>query len=353
VQNCDGCCCEWARRLLVSVSCSFVCLLCQNNAICYTVGSVHRVSRRYYYGGDGSLDNEESVYDLATLVTCYFLTYCIFSFPTSWFIERYGLKAGVLFGAWLQVVGCLVRVFATPSLDVSAEDLAAPPSEHRYDEQPHGNLWLLLVGQTIASLGQAFFVNPPPLLAAMWFGVNERTLATTIACNANTLGIAAAYMLGPAMVDSVDDLPLYMEACFIAGLMTAVMATIYFPSAPPTPPSHSQLEPATVPPIESAEGCEQDHSDEPYRLSVPAASSTASPEEGSPDTAGSSAAAGSSSSASAPGPSSSESDDPEDEVLAAADPAAYEDEADRGRGRNGRGLRGLLSHSHSEHDHSN
>ena len=175
-------------------------------------------------------------------MSCYFLSYCIFSFPTSWFIERYGLKAGVLSGAWLQVVGCFVRVLATPTV-------VDPTDGTSREDHEHGSLWLLLAGQVIASLGQAFFVNPPPLLAAIWFGVNERTLATTIACNANTLGIAAAYMIGPLMVDTVDDLPAYMLACFLAALLTAIMATVYFPAAPPTPPSHSQVEPAAFPAI--------------------------------------------------------------------------------------------------------
>ena len=195
-------------------------------------------------GGVGSVDNPEDVYDLANLVSCFFLTYCVFSFPTSWFIERYGLKAGVLAGAWLQVLGCLVRVAATPSI-------SQPTDGSNMDEHMHGSLWLLLAGQVIASLGQAFFVNPPPLLAAIWFGVNERTLATTIACNANTLGIAAAYMLGPFMVDRVADLPAYMFVCFVASLTTALMASFYFPSAPPTPPSHSQVEPEAFPPVAS------------------------------------------------------------------------------------------------------
>jgi hypothetical protein len=46
------------------------------------------------------------------------------------------------------------------------------------------------------------------------------------------------------MVDSVDDLPEYMWACFLAALACAAAATLYFPAAPPTPPSHSQVEPA-------------------------------------------------------------------------------------------------------------
>jgi FLVCR family MFS transporter 7 len=129
--------------------------LFSNNAICYTVGSVHRVSRRYYYAGVGPVDNEESTYDLATLVTIYFLTYVTFSFPTSWFVERWGLKAGVLVGAWLQAAGCFVRVMGTPI--IAAQEDFGPP----IDERTHGNLWFVLVGQIIASLGQAFFVNPP------------------------------------------------------------------------------------------------------------------------------------------------------------------------------------------------
>ena len=161
--------------------------------------------------------------DLSTLVSCFFITYCVSSFPASWFVERYGLRAGVMVGAWLQAIGCAIRVFATPVVGHPVDDEAA-----------HGNLTLLMFGQVVASLAQAFFVNTPPLLAAVWFGVNERTLATTIACNANTLGIAVAFVLGPAIVDSVDDLPAYMWLCAGATLATALLSSVYFPAAPPT-----------------------------------------------------------------------------------------------------------------------
>jgi len=238
----------YAARWYVLLLFSLISLL--NNAVCYTAASVHLVARRYYHGSD---NDDESTYDLSTLVTTYFLTYCIFSFPSSWFVERWGLKAGVLVGAWLQVTGCFIRVLATPLIHAQVD--GEPP----IDDQPHGDLWLLLIGQVIASLGQGFFVNPPPLLAAVWFGVNERTLATTIACNANTLGIAVAFLVGPALVDSVDDLPEYMWACFVAALACAGCATFYFPRAPPTPPSHSQVEPPAFPSVHAgADGADED-----------------------------------------------------------------------------------------------
>lgn len=211
-----------------------------NNMLCYTFASVHRVSHRYYHGekSSGVYASSPLGLGMSTLVSCYFVSYIVLSFPCSWFIERYGFKAGVMCGAWLQAIGCFVRMLATPTILINQANDESTPSELF---SPHGNLSLLLTGQVIISLGQSFFINPAPLLAATWFGVDERTFATTIAVNANTLGIAVAYLLGPAIVDSVVDIPRYVMLCFIMTLFTALLTSIYFPSKPPTPPSHSQV----------------------------------------------------------------------------------------------------------------
>ena len=56
---------------------------------------------------------------------------------------------------------------------------------------------MVIAGQVIASLGSAFFINPPPLVASTWFADDERTMATTVAFNADALGIAVAYFVCP------------------------------------------------------------------------------------------------------------------------------------------------------------
>jgi hypothetical protein len=49
----------------------------------------------------------------------------------------------------------------------------------------------VLIGQVFSGCSQCVFLNAAPLLSGLWFGENERVLATTIAMEANTLGSAA------------------------------------------------------------------------------------------------------------------------------------------------------------------
>ena len=181
-----------------------------NNVVCYTFASISHIAKPDYPN-----------LSLSSLVSYFFLTYTLFSFPSSLFINRFSLRSGVILGASLQALGTYLRYF-----DRSA---------------PHEGGWLcwLRVGQLVASLGQAFFVNPPPMMAAQWFGSEERVLATTIGVNANTLGIAGAYVLGAAMVHSTADIDRYLFVIFLASLVLAVLVVFFYSSAPPTPPSFS------------------------------------------------------------------------------------------------------------------
>jgi hypothetical protein len=54
-------------------------------------------------------------------------------------------------GAWLQALGCAIRC-----LDLQGGTIRGSATD------------MVLFGQVVASLGQAFFVNPPPLLASSW-----------------------------------------------------------------------------------------------------------------------------------------------------------------------------------------
>ena len=77
------------------------------------------------------------------------------------------------------------------------------------------------------------------MMAAQWFGSEERVLATTIGVNANTLGIAGAYILGAAMVHSTADIDRYLFVIFLLSLIFAILVIFFYPAAPPSPPSFS------------------------------------------------------------------------------------------------------------------
>ena len=181
-----------------------------NNVVCYTFASISHIAKPDYPN-----------MSLSSLVSYFFITYTLFSFPSSLFINRFSLRSGVILGASLQALGTYLRYY------------------DRSD--PHSGGWLcwLRVGQLVASLGQAFFVNPPPMMAAQWFGSEERVLATTIGVNANTLGIAGAYILGAAMVHSTADIDRYLFVIFLLSLVFALLVIFFYPAAPPTPPSFS------------------------------------------------------------------------------------------------------------------
>ena len=183
-----------------------------NNVVCYSFASISAIAHAEY----------PSI-SLSSLVSLFFLTYAVFSIPSSLFIERFGLRSGVVLGAWLQAIGCYLRW----------ADRGGPV----YDS---GLICWLRVGQLTASLGQAFFVNPPAMMAAQWFGNDQRVLATTIAVNANTLGIAGAYVLGSLMVRSASDIDGYLFLILALSIVLALLASVFFPSAPPTPPSFSE-----------------------------------------------------------------------------------------------------------------
>lgn len=203
----------YKRRWFVLILFSSLAML--NNVVCYSFASINQFAMQEYPAIGQSLSH---------LITYFFITYVIFSIPSAWIIDKFGLRTGLVIGSWLQCIGCLMRWYDTPSGEPDEVD---------------GIVCWLKAGQLIASLGQAFFVNPPPLMASMWFGPDERVLATTIAVNANTLGIAGAYLLGSHLVSSAHDIPFYLLVIAGMSIACAFMTTFFLPARPPTPPSYS------------------------------------------------------------------------------------------------------------------
>ena len=191
---------------------------CLNNVICFSFAPFNRTARHYY----GRSRDE----GLEWFITCFFIVYVLFSFPASWIVRKKGLRFGVVVGGWLQGLGCLIRVAAS----LPFWDSADPGVHYR----------CALVGQTLAAFAQPFFVNPPGMLAAAWFGISERTFATTIACNSNPFGVAVAFALGSTLVRIQRDVTSLLVAEAWFALALAVVLSLTFKAQAPTPPSRSQ-----------------------------------------------------------------------------------------------------------------
>eukprot|EP00981_Chlorochromonas_danica_P014202 scaffold7537_cov179-Ochromonas_danica.AAC.23 len=64
---------------------------------------------------------------------------------------------------------------------------------------------IVLFGTILVGLAQPFYLNMPAKIAATWFGVKERDIATTMASLGNPLGSAIGSLLPPMLVSQDSD----------------------------------------------------------------------------------------------------------------------------------------------------
>jgi len=145
--------------------------------------------------------------------------------------KKFGIRQTLLIGGALDLFGSLVRVLAAVFRDALGVT---------------GCYSLMMFGQICGSLAQPIFVNLPAAIAADWFSIDERDVATTIASLFNPLGSAIGQIIPPMTVTGNDDGDVHgMTTLLIveAGicLLSLVLAYLWFRSKPPTPPSRSAL----------------------------------------------------------------------------------------------------------------
>ena len=115
-----------------------------------------------------------------------------------------------------------------------------------------------VVGTVLVGAAQPFFQCTPTLLSSRWFGKDERALSTSIAINANQIGIAVAFLVGGLMGQTNEGLNGYFSLITLLSGIVTIGAFIQFQEKPPTPPSlsHDSLEEEDLEEEEEGEGRE-------------------------------------------------------------------------------------------------
>ena len=139
------------------------------------------------------------------------------AFPYMWFLDRFGLRVSILSGSWLLAIATGICCFV-----------------------PDGSRWTFLfhIGHFIVGVVGLPVMMTPPRLSSVWFPPKQRTFATAVTTMAQSVGVAVAFITVPYLTRHYDiHTMLYVQAEM--GLFVALLATIYFPAHPPTPPSYS------------------------------------------------------------------------------------------------------------------
>ncbi|XP_060555414.1 heme transporter FLVCR2-like isoform X2 [Ruditapes philippinarum] len=105
-----------------------------------------------------------------------------------------------------------------------------------------------MFAQTLCAIAQIFILGIPARLAAVWFGPNQVSTATSIGVFGNQVGCATGFLIPPLLVrnsESLSEIGKGLSTMFYmsAGVTTAllIIILIVFKAKPPTPPSHAQM----------------------------------------------------------------------------------------------------------------
>jgi len=109
----------------------------------------------------------------------YTVMYVVFNIPAVYLFNRFGLQIPTIIASICYITGAWVRLFA--------------------NSFEHGFI-MVMIGQTIAGFGWTFMVQAPTKVAALWFGDNERSLATTIASLSGPIGCIIGFVLPMAFI---------------------------------------------------------------------------------------------------------------------------------------------------------
>ena len=156
-----------------------------------------------FYGGQF---DPASFFNIDFLAMVYMVVFLIMSFPASYIIDTFGVKAGLFTGSiLLGVFSILKAVFA-----------------HSYTG--------VLIAQIGLAIAQPFILNAVTAVTARWFPLSERGMAAGLLALAQYLGIIVAMLLTPALVGSQPGLETYgsgfEKMLWIYGVISLVAAVL-------------------------------------------------------------------------------------------------------------------------------
>ena len=179
----------------------FMCVVMVNQLLWITFAPVTGSAAEFYNVSDLSI---------GLLSMVFMVVYIFVSIPASWVIDTFGYRTAVGIGALLTGVFGLIRGLAAD------------------------NFTWVLIAQVGIAIGQPFLLNAMTTVAARWFPIRERAIASGLGSLAMYLGIVFGMALTPYMVIHSG----LESTLFSYGIVAVIAAIIFLALAkehPPTP----------------------------------------------------------------------------------------------------------------------
>jgi hypothetical protein len=182
-----------------------------------TFAPISDSTQTYYHIDEATVDLLLAWGPICSII-CLPLTYLLLN-------KRNGIRYCVIVLAITDLVATIIRII--PSIVISS-------SNPRFRAI---SLPFLHAGQILNAACGPLAMTPVSQLSCLWFDTNERTRATTVAIMAYNLGSTMGFIMGPAVVYSPEHISRLLYIHVGLAFAACVLALIYFPGQPPTPPS--------------------------------------------------------------------------------------------------------------------
>ncbi|CAF1260024.1 unnamed protein product [Adineta steineri] len=202
----------YKRRWLYLVC---ICLANMSNSILWiNFASIANIAKSYFDVSYGAIN----------WLSLIFMIICsIFTLPSTWAIDRFGIRFGILTGVWLNLIGGCFRIISTW---VSIK----------------GRYPIVFIGQMICAFAQTFTLFLPTKFAFVWFPDHQRTLANSLCFATNFLGVFIGTVAPPIIVPHESRIPLLLYLTLIPAILAAALSFTVRSSQPPTPSCLASLD---------------------------------------------------------------------------------------------------------------
>lgn len=179
----------------------FMCVVAVNQLLWITFAPITGSAAKFYMVSD---------LWIGLLSMVFMFVYIFVSIPASWVIDTYGIRVAVGIGAVFTGVFGLIR-------GVMADSFT----------------WVF-IAQTGIAFGQPFLLNAMTTIAARWFPIRERAMASGLGSLAMYFGIVIGMALTPHMVihGGMDGM---LVNYGIVSIVAAILFLVFAKERPPTP----------------------------------------------------------------------------------------------------------------------
>ena len=143
-----------------------------NNVTWISLSSITSIVQIYY--------NVNPIF-VECLALVYSLLMSLLLAPSSYFLNRFGLRLTVIIGEMVNALGSCTRLLGSGT----------------------NGFVLVFVGSCFCGLSHASLLFLPPHIAAVWFGEHERTVGSSIGMFISSSGIGIGFLLASFFVSEV------------------------------------------------------------------------------------------------------------------------------------------------------